>query len=219
MMCIHISFTGSIDGVYYSVESLVQLFQTLAILELFHAIFGLVKSSPTFVFLQLFGRLFIVWVTFYEPYQVTSDLGSFFIILAWSITENIRYSYYAWTIYNSNTLPYLMIWLRYNAFIVLYPIGVLGEVLTTVSAWDYLSAWSLYPIQYESSIIYFNMAHLVLILTIPYFIGFFFLYTYMLKQRKKVLTNLQSPKWKDHSLNGNTEKVAATGDGTNLKED
>ena len=47
------------------------------------------------------------------------------MVLAWSITEIIRYSFYA-----ANLLTYeprWLLWLRYNTFFVLYPLGAGSE--------------------------------------------------------------------------------------------
>src|SRR5882724_5815564 len=47
------------------------------------------------------------------------------MVLAWSMTEIIRYSFYA-----TNLLKYeprWLLWLRYNTFFVLYPLGAGSE--------------------------------------------------------------------------------------------
>jgi len=48
------------------------------------------------------------------------------LYLAYGLAESIRYPYYVF-----NTLmeepPYILTWLRYSAFLVLYPIGLLSE--------------------------------------------------------------------------------------------
>ena len=63
-----------------------------------------------------------------SKFQSRHSLGVPLLLLAWSITEVIRYSFYALSLFNS--VPYFIIWLRYTTFIVLYPTGVTGELLT-----------------------------------------------------------------------------------------
>lgn len=59
------------------------------------------------------------------------------MLLAWGAADTIRYLYYATTLagYPSQAL----VWLRYSAFYVLYPIGGASEVavvyLAIVDAW------------------------------------------------------------------------------------
>jgi hypothetical protein len=48
------------------------------------------------------------------------------MLLAWSVTEIIRYSYFALNLKNGSVPDYLM-WLRYNTFFVLYPVGIASE--------------------------------------------------------------------------------------------
>ena len=64
------------------------------------------------------------------------------MLLAWSVTEVIRYSYFAFTLASaalaagssgsmaeekSGILLQLLTWLRYSTFFVLYPVGILSE--------------------------------------------------------------------------------------------
>ena len=48
------------------------------------------------------------------------------MLLAWSVTEVIRYSYFVWNL-QGNGVPGIVTWLRYNTFYVLYPIGISSE--------------------------------------------------------------------------------------------
>ena len=43
------------------------------------------------------------------------------MVLAWSITEVIRYAFYALNLFNA--APYILLWCRYTFFYILYPIG------------------------------------------------------------------------------------------------
>ena len=48
------------------------------------------------------------------------------MLLAWSVTEVIRYSYFVWNL-QGDGVPRFVTWLRYNTFYVLYPIGISSE--------------------------------------------------------------------------------------------
>ena len=47
------------------------------------------------------------------------------MLVAWSVTEVVRYSYFVLSL--SGFQPALVTWLRYNAFYVLYPLGISSE--------------------------------------------------------------------------------------------
>ena len=51
------------------------------------------------------------------------------VLVAWTLSETIRYPYYLTNLLNAK-VP-LLTWLRYSAFIILYPVGGLGEALLT----------------------------------------------------------------------------------------
>jgi very-long-chain (3R)-3-hydroxyacyl-CoA dehydratase len=72
------------------------------------------------------------------------------MLLAWSVTEVIRYSFYAWNILDE--VPYFLLWLRYqyrgisidcrySTFWVLYPIGVGAELWTMTTALKDAYSW------------------------------------------------------------------------------
>lgn len=80
---------------------------------------GKSKGSLFAVFSQVFGRLYVAWM-YLEP---ETDPRFFAIIaIAWSVADVNRYLYY---LFNQNKIAIL---LRYNLFIVLYPVGIFGEV-------------------------------------------------------------------------------------------
>ena len=47
------------------------------------------------------------------------------MVLAWSLTEVIRYSFYACALLGKE--PYPLLYLRYTTFLVLYPLGASSE--------------------------------------------------------------------------------------------
>eukprot|EP00913_Durusdinium_trenchii_P020344 g19112.t1 len=72
--------------------------------------------------------------------QITSRVGAVQIVaaaatlfyVAWSITEVVRYSYYALNTAGVQLSP--LTWLRYSTFLLLYPAGVTGELGTVYTA-------------------------------------------------------------------------------------
>lgn len=102
-------------------------FQTIQLLEVLHCMLGLVKSSAMQTFMQILSRLLVVWCAL-VPYPETQEILGFKMILwAWPLAETTRYIYYAFNLMNLNI--YIFTWLRYTLFIILYPLGVSGELL------------------------------------------------------------------------------------------
>ena len=62
--------------------------------------------------LQVFSRIFLTWgVVQLFPNSVRDCPAYPVMIAAWSITEVIRYSFYAWNLLDD--VPYFLLWLRY----------------------------------------------------------------------------------------------------------
>lgn len=75
--------------------------------------------------MQVSSRFLLVWGIIH-PYPFLAQVPTYSsMLIAWSMTEVIRYSYFAMTL--SGAQPGLLTWLRYNTFWVLYPVGILSE--------------------------------------------------------------------------------------------
>jgi very-long-chain (3R)-3-hydroxyacyl-CoA dehydratase len=89
---------------------------------------GLVKTplSPTVA--QLSSRLFLTWGVCNQIPEISQHWSFTSMIVTWSLSEIVRFGYHV-------RPKGFMRWMRYNAFIVLFPCGIVSEMmLTYVSA-------------------------------------------------------------------------------------
>eukprot|EP01027_Heterolobosea_sp_BB2_P024371 GEZU01036691.1.p1 GENE.GEZU01036691.1~~GEZU01036691.1.p1 ORF type:complete len:227 (-),score=64.00 GEZU01036691.1:80-760(-) len=167
-------------------EFAVKIFQTGAILEIIHAMLGFVRSPVVTTFMQVFSRVMLVWgiVVSAPPMQghwvVSTMIGS------WALVEMIRYSFYALNLIGLS--PYPLLWLRYTAFTVLYPTGILSEIGCILLALPYLREANLYSLSMPNQLnIAFNYFYYVLLYLGTYIPGAPTMFGHMLTQRKKAL--------------------------------
>ena len=188
LFVINYATTQDLQQTYDNTFYMVQFFQYLAILEIVHIILRLVRSPLFTTFVQVMSRVVIVFVL--AKIKSSLSIGYVLLSLAWSITEMVRYTYYYLSLIKHNyitsfELPYFLVWCRYSFFIVLYPIGVSGELITLWNSTKELKNFALGQI---------TLAHLVYFAFVLYVPGLFMLYTYMLKQRKSNLKKLKEKK-------------------------
>ena len=108
------------------------------------------------------------------------------MVLAWSITEIIRYSYYTVSLFNVK-IGFLT-WLRYTLFIVLYPIGAGSELLCIYKAFSEMDSVKPYDIEMPNKFNFtFRFQFVVVLIALSYIPGFPQLYCYMFSQRRKIL--------------------------------
>ena len=181
LFVINYASTQDLQQTYDNTFYMVQFFQYLAILEIVHIILRLVRSPLFTTFVQVMSRVVIVFVL--AKIKSSLSIGYVLLSLAWSITEMVRYTYYYLSLIKHNyitsfELPYFLVWCRYSFFIVLYPIGVSGELITLWNSTKELKNYALGNI---------TLAHLIYFAFVLYVPGLFMLYTYMLKQRKSTL--------------------------------
>lgn len=183
-----ISFPVSPDTVslYESVKCALNIFQNAAVLEVIHAATGIVKSNPILTAFQVASRVAVVCGILLATNSARDGLGLPLALTAWSITEIIRYSTY--TLSLTGSVPYFLKYLRYTLFIILYPIGITGELLCIWAASKEVGEGKLYSVAMPNSYNFiFNYQHLLWFLMLLYIPLFPQLYLHMFSQRKKTL--------------------------------
>ena len=68
------------------------------------------------------------------------------MLTAWSVTEVVRYSFFATALAKNEgpeAVPGLLRWLRYNLFFVLYPLGIASECWLVYLAIGPAKRWNL----------------------------------------------------------------------------
>ena len=162
------------------------VFQNAAFFEVINAALGFVKSNPIITTFQVLSRMMVVVGVVMATPTAKLSTGLPIALFAWSVTEIIRYGYYALNI--AKMVPYLFVFLRYTTFIILYPIGVTGELLCFWWAQDYAkthTVWSVkMPNKWNVTFSYFKFLWIVMLLYIPLFPK---MYLHMFAQRKKIL--------------------------------
>jgi very-long-chain (3R)-3-hydroxyacyl-CoA dehydratase len=181
-----ISKNLSNEQLYENVELELQIFQTAAVLEIVHALIGFVRSPVGTTTLQVFSRVTVVWLMLYKVVSSRSSIGVLMLLVAWSITEVIRYSFYALGLIKS--VPHFLTWLRYTLFIVLYPMGASGEILTMIAGLPEIAAKKHLTLEMPNALNFgFSFYVFIIIMCLIYIPGFPQLYGYMFTQRRKVL--------------------------------
>lgn len=159
-------------------EEFTRWVQTLMLLEVVHSAIGIVRSPIVTATMQVSSRIVVVWGVLY----LFPSVGTYFpfttCVLAWSITEMLRYTYYVYSLVRPNDVPYWLTWLRYSAFYVLYPLGAGSEwlliLISLPEAERYSKAYAL-------------ALKAIMVIYVP---GFYVMFTHVLAQRKKVFRNL-----------------------------
>ena len=132
---------------------------------------GLVRSPISTTAIQVSSRILLVWAIIH-PYPETTTPSPFYssMLLAWSITEVIRYSYFFQNLRSG--VPAWLTWLRYNTFFILYPVGIASECMMIWKGRE------------QSDEPWVKWALLSVLAT--YVPGSWIMYTHMMKQRRKI---------------------------------
>ncbi|OTB08526.1 hypothetical protein M426DRAFT_317151 [Hypoxylon sp. CI-4A] len=180
------NFESGPRAVYPVVGEFCKWTQTLAGMEVLHSLLGVVRAPFFTTFMQVFSRYAIVWgITGLFPELARgrssgdgySSLAYSSMLVAWAITEIIRYSYFALSLSSGGRPPYALHWLRYHTFFLLYPIGISSEAYMIWRAVD--------PAKTTVSPLYSTVLFAYVALVYPP--ASYIMYTHMMSQRRKVM--------------------------------
>ncbi|XP_045508424.1 very-long-chain (3R)-3-hydroxyacyl-CoA dehydratase hpo-8 [Colias croceus] len=184
---VHFLNRGTLDTFWEEIKWTVYIFQNAAVLEILHAAVGLVPSGVFLVLMQVFSRVFLVCGGFMIAHGPTVSPGLPVCVFAWSITEIVRYSYYALNIMKA--VPENLLFLRYSTFLFLYPIGITGELLCWYHTLDEVVEKQIFTMSMPNTWNFiFNYYYFLVIYMLSYIPLFPVLFGHMLKQRKRMLS-------------------------------
>lgn len=170
-----------VTSFYKNTEGFLTITQSLAVIEIFNSLFKIVRSPLVTTAAQVSSRLLIVIGSFQlSTKPISSTIGYEYITLslAWSITEVVRYFFYAFNLIDIQ--PKILLFLRYNMFPILYPMGVTSELIILYKTVQINDSQLLKFIYIGSMLAY-----------IP---GFPVLFSHMWVQRKKAMKEMFSTK-------------------------
>lgn len=169
---------------------LTYIFQLLSILEIVHALIGLVNSNAATTSIQVFGRLQVLYVHFHIP-EARESIGVISMVLAWALVELVRYPYLALKMIKIE--PSRLMWLRYSLFFVLYPIGVYGEMRVLYDALPGIETSQFHSVQLpnEWNFTFSFSLYIRMLLLFAYLPGLAGQYMHMMKQRKLALEKVK----------------------------
>jgi hypothetical protein len=112
--------------------------QTAAVLEILHSILRLVRSPVLSAIIQVSSRVLLLWPYTFRSKTAQQHWSLYLMVLSWCLVEVVRYIFYGLKALKID-VPKPFMWLRYSLFIVLYPSGILGEILQILQSCNDLS--------------------------------------------------------------------------------
>ncbi|KAK3009061.1 hypothetical protein RJ639_014381, partial [Escallonia herrerae] len=134
------------EHVYDAVKKPLLLAQSAAVLEILHGLVGLVRSPITATLPQIASRLYVTWGILWSFPAVQTHLLVSSLVISWCITEIIRYSFFG-TKEAVGSAPSWLLWLRYSAFLLLYPTGIVSELGLVYTAMPFMKESGKYCIR------------------------------------------------------------------------
>jgi very-long-chain (3R)-3-hydroxyacyl-CoA dehydratase len=122
------------ETLFESIHYMLQIIYIISWLELVHAVKGLTKSGIYGLWKQTIARSIHVYLIMPGSDEFNENFGLTLLVLGWGITEVVKYSFYFWDLMGDKgegnfftsafePLVNLTRCLRYNMFLVLYPLG------------------------------------------------------------------------------------------------
>lgn len=105
---------------------------------------------------------------------------------AWAAIEPVRYLYYLLKLFHIEVFP--LTWLRYSLFLILYPLGITGELLVIVNSLPAIESGKIWSQQLPNTWnVVYNHSWALKASFLLYAYAAPTLFSYMLRQRSKEL--------------------------------
>jgi len=168
--------------------------QFVQLLEIVHPILGFTRTSIGMALLQISGRGVILFGLIWSEERIQDKPVVFFLFYIWAIADVIRYPFYMLQIYKVNI--YAVTWLRYTAWIILYPAGIACEAVVIFACIPYFVETGKYSLTLPNALnMTFSFTAIMRIyLLFGLFPAAYSLLQNMRRNRKKVLENLGKKK-------------------------
>lgn len=174
----------SLYDTFHSMSDVMFFCQTLAVVEVLNAAFGIVRTGVIPTLIQVVGRNFILFIIFGCLEEMHHQPVVFFVFYLWSAIESVRYPFYMLGSFNMEWKT--LTWLRYTIWIPLYPLGAISEavgVIQSIPIFDESRLFSIpLPKAIGTSISFSYFLHIYLVLM---FLGLFINLRHLYKQRRK----------------------------------
>ena len=163
--------------------------ETASLLEVLHSALGWVRSPLAPTLLQVAARLIVLWGVTYQSAAARGCAGFALMTAAWASAELPRYGFYLAKLALPGGAPAWLTWLRYSLFLVLYPLGIAGEVLSLLAALPGARAGTvgLHLSLPNAHNVAFSYHVCLLVLLVLYIPGSPYMIGYMIKQRRREL--------------------------------
>ena len=172
--------------VYETCRTTLMTFQLLSFAEVMHAAMGVTKSPTSAALMQWAGRTHCLKCALDSVRSSHGTPAATALILAWAMTEVIRYPSYVGSLVGVN--PKWLTWLRYTVFVPLYPLGAGAEMKLMYDARAYARKTKMYAIEMPNAFnLAFDYPSFLNGLLVVYPFLFYSLYAYMFAQRRKKL--------------------------------
>lgn len=126
--------------------------------------------------MQVASRFALVWGAVNTYLTIASSPAYTSMLLAWSLTEVVRYAFFALSL-STGSEPAFLRWFRYSGFFVLYPVGISSELWELYKAFEVAHA--------EGDVVAWGVIVAVMATYLP---GAPKLYGHMMRQRRKVMS-------------------------------
>uniref|UniRef100_A0A3B5AVD4 Very-long-chain (3R)-3-hydroxyacyl-CoA dehydratase n=1 Tax=Stegastes partitus TaxID=144197 RepID=A0A3B5AVD4_9TELE len=174
----------SLYDTYHTMSDVMFFCQTLAVVEVLSAAFGIVQTSVLPTVLQVGGRFFILFIIFGCLEEMHHRPVVFFVFYLWSFIEIFRYPFYMLACFNTEWKT--LTWLRYTIWMPLYPLGALAEVVAVIQSIPIFDETQLFSIPLPKAIgTSISFSYILRVLPVFMFLGLYSNWRHLYKQRTK----------------------------------
>uniref|UniRef100_A0A5F9DTL6 Very-long-chain (3R)-3-hydroxyacyl-CoA dehydratase n=1 Tax=Oryctolagus cuniculus TaxID=9986 RepID=A0A5F9DTL6_RABIT len=166
----------SMVDTFYAIGLVMQLCQSISVLELLHIYVGIESSHLFPRFLQLTERIIILFVVITSQEEVQEKYVVCVLFIFWNLLDMVRYTYSMLSVIGMSYAFFT--WLSQTLWMPIYPLCVLAEAFAIYQSLPYFESLGTYSTKLPFDLsIYFP--YVLKIYLMMLFIGMYFTYSHL----------------------------------------
>ncbi|XP_014383585.1 PREDICTED: very-long-chain (3R)-3-hydroxyacyl-CoA dehydratase 4 isoform X2 [Myotis brandtii] len=169
---------------FYAIGLVMQLCQSISLLELLHIYVGIESNLLLPRFLQLTERIIILFVVITSQEEVQGKYVVCVLFIFWNLLDMVRYTNSMLSVIGISYA--FLTWLNQTLWMPIYPLCVLAEAFAVYQSLPYFESFGTYSTKLPFDLsIYFP--YVLKIYLMMLFIGMYFTYSHLYSERRDVL--------------------------------
>ncbi|DAA26986.1 very-long-chain (3R)-3-hydroxyacyl-CoA dehydratase 4 [Bos indicus] len=174
----------SMVDTFYAIGLVMQLCQSISLLELLHIYVGIESNHLLPRILQLTERIIVLFMVITSQEEVQEKYVVCVLFIFWNLLDMVRYTYSMLSVIGISYA--VLTWFSQTLWMPIYPLCVLAEAFTIYQSLPYFESFGTYSTKLPFDLSFY-FPYVLKIYLMMLFVGMYFTYNHLYSERRDIL--------------------------------